>query len=146
MAKASLGPGARGRGGKCQRPAAFMLKRGESGENVMLFEKPAPAGTETPFHIHRDSDEVTYVLSGEFTFKIGDEVTVGGPGTCAFMPRRIPHAWKNTGAETGQVLFFYSPAGAGKFFEARLGQPAGPITDAEAIEMRKRYGWEIVGP
>ncbi|MGC2414481.1 MAG: cupin domain-containing protein [Stellaceae bacterium] len=128
------------------RSSALKLLSGETAESVMLFVETAPVGTETTFHLHRDSDEVAYVLSGEITFKIGDEVTVGGPGTCAFMPRQIPHAWKNTGAETGKVLFFYSPAGAGKFFEARLGQPAGEITDAAAIEMRKRYGWEIVGP
>jgi hypothetical protein len=28
-------------------------------------------------------------------------VTVGGPGTCAFLPRHVPHAWKSTGAEPG---------------------------------------------
>jgi len=121
------------------RFAALKLLSGETAESVMLFVETAPAGTETTFHLHRDSDEVAYVLSGEITFKIGAEVTVGGPGTCAFMPRSIPHAWKNTGAQTGEVLFFYSPAGAGKFFEARLGQPAASITDAEAIEMRKRH-------
>jgi quercetin dioxygenase-like cupin family protein len=48
---------------------------------------------------------VAYVLSGEVTFKIGDEVTVAGPGTCALMPRGVPHAWKSTGVETGRVLF-----------------------------------------
>ena len=37
---------------------------------------------------------MAYVLSGEITFKIGDDVTVGGPGACAFMPRGVPHAWK----------------------------------------------------
>jgi len=56
---------------------------------------------------------VAYVLSGEITFKIGDEVTVGGPGTCAFLPRGVPHAWKNTGAEPRRVLFLYTPADAG---------------------------------
>jgi quercetin dioxygenase-like cupin family protein len=55
------------------------------------------------------------VLSGETTFKIDEEVTVGGPGTCAFIPRGLPHAWKNTGAETGRVLFLYTPAGAPGF-------------------------------
>jgi hypothetical protein len=54
-------------------------------------------------------------MSGEITFKTGDEVTVGGPGTCAFLPRGVPHAWKNTGGETGRVLFLYTPAGAGGF-------------------------------
>jgi quercetin dioxygenase-like cupin family protein len=48
---------------------------------------------------------VAWVLAGEMTFKIGDEVTVGGPGTCAFMPRNLRHAWKNSGSETARVLF-----------------------------------------
>jgi hypothetical protein len=67
-------------------------------------------------------------------------------GTCAFMPRGVPHAWKNTGAETGRVLFLYTPAGAGGFFEEQLGRPAGSIVGAEANEIRRRHGWEIVGP
>jgi quercetin dioxygenase-like cupin family protein len=40
-------------------------------------------------------------------------VTVGGPGTCAFMPRNVPHAWKNTGSEPARALFLYTPAAAG---------------------------------
>ena len=75
--------------------------------------------------LHRDSDEVGYVLSGEITFKIGEEVTVGGPGTCAVVPRGVPHDWKNTRAATGRVLFLYIPAGADGFFEERwAGRPA----------------------
>jgi quercetin dioxygenase-like cupin family protein len=89
------------------RSAALKLLGGDTGDSIMLFEETAPAGTETTFHLHRDSDEVAYVLSGEITFKIRDEVTVGGPGTCAFLPRGVPHAWKNTAAETGRVLFLF---------------------------------------
>src|SRR5229473_1881239 len=51
------------------------------------------------------------------TIMIGDEVTVGGPGTCAFMPRGVRHAWKSTGAETGKMLFLYTPARAGGLIE-----------------------------
>ena len=126
------------------RSAALKLLGGETGDSIMLFEETAPAGTDTTFHLHRDSDEVAYVLSGEITFKIGDEISVGGPGTCAFMPRGVPHAWKNTGAETGRVLFLNTPAGAGGFFEEQLGRPAGSIVGAEANEIRRRHGWEIV--
>src|SRR5579863_6600347 len=89
----------------------------ETEGSVMMFEEVAPAGTETSLHLHRDSDEIAYVLAGEITFEIGGEVTVGGPGTCAFMPRGLAHAWKNTGAETGRVLFLYTPGSAGGFFE-----------------------------
>src|SRR6266851_3397477 len=128
------------------RSFSLKLRGGETGDSIMMFEETIPAGTKSTFHLHHDSDEVAYVLSGEVTFKIGDEVTVGGPGTCAFMPRGVPHAWKNTSAETGRVLFLYTPAKAGGFFEERLGRPEGSINDTEANEMRRRHGWEIVGP
>jgi len=68
-------------------------------QSVMMFEEIAPRDTVTDLHIHHDSDEVAYVLSGEVTFMIGDQVTVGGTGTCAFMPRGLPHAWKSTRLE-----------------------------------------------
>src|SRR5947208_3855074 len=99
------------------RAAALKLQSGETGESIMVFEEAAPAGTATSYHIHHNSDEVAYVLSGEITFKIGDTVTVGGPGACAFMPRGIQHAWKNSGTETAHVLFLYTPAGAGALVE-----------------------------
>jgi quercetin dioxygenase-like cupin family protein len=128
------------------RSAALKLLGGDTADSIMLFEETAPVGTETTFHLHRDSDEVAWVLSGEITFRIGEQVTVGGPGTCAFLPRGEPHAWKNTGTETARILFLYTPAGAGGFFEERLQQPAASINGEEANEMRRRHGWEIIGP
>src|SRR2546427_6788617 len=104
------------------RSAALKLLGGAAGGSVMLLEETFPAGTLSTFHLHHDSDEVAYVLSGEVTFKIGEEVTVGGPGTCAFMPRGVPHAWKNSGAETGRVLFLYTPAGAGECHRREIGR------------------------
>src|ERR1700730_16781699 len=99
------------------RSAALKLQNAETAESVMAFEETAPAGTDTTFHLHHDSDELIYVLNGEFTFKIGDEITTGGPGACAFIPRGVAHAWKNTGAEPGRALFLYTPGGAGRMFE-----------------------------
>ena len=111
-----------------------------------MFEETVPAGTKSLFHLHRDSDEVAWVLEGEITFKIGDEVTVGGPGTCAFFPRNVAHAWKNSGSETGRVLFLYTPASAGAYVESLLERPAGPVDEDERERVRQRYRWEVVGP
>src|SRR5271170_7734533 len=61
------------------RSSTLKLRNDETEESVMMFEEVAPIGTVTPMHLHHDSDEVAYVLSGEITFKIGDTVTVGGP-------------------------------------------------------------------
>jgi quercetin dioxygenase-like cupin family protein len=79
---------------------AMKLLGRETGESIMMFEETLPAGTTSRYHLPHDSDEVAWVLEGEFTFKIGDEVSAGGPGTWAFMPRDVPRPWKNTGSET----------------------------------------------
>jgi quercetin dioxygenase-like cupin family protein len=130
------------------RSAALKLRGGETAESVMMFEEDAPSGTATPMHLHHDSDEITYVLSGEFTFKIGDEITIGGPGACAFMPRGVPHAWKSTGPATGRALFIYTPAGAGKFFEdmSRIQRDLSSMNDDEIAAVMHGYRWEVVGP
>jgi len=112
----------------------------------MLFEETVPVGTKSTLHLHRDSDEVAWVLAGEITFKIGDEVTVGGPGTCAFFPRNVPHAWKSTGTETGRVLFLYTPADAGGYVEELANRAAGPIDEAGRDAIRERYRWQVLGP
>jgi quercetin dioxygenase-like cupin family protein len=126
------------------RSATLKLQSRETAESVMMFEEAAPVGTVTNFQIHRDSDEVAYVLTGEITFKIGDHVTVGGPGTCAFMPGGVAHACKSTGVETGRVLFIFTPAEAGKAFEElqRLQRPVGSM----AAQVFQRHGAEVVGP
>ena len=116
----------------------------ETAESIMMFEETLPAGTASLYHLHRDSDEVAWVLAGELTFMIGDEVTVGGPGACAFFPRDIPHAWKNTGSEPARALFLYTPAGAGGYIEELT--EGRPTTDAERQALCDRYRWEIVGP
>jgi quercetin dioxygenase-like cupin family protein len=127
------------------RFAALKLLGHETNESIMLFEETVPAGTKSLFHLHRDSDEVAWVLAGQITFRIGDEVSVGGPGTCAFFPRNVPHAWKNTGSDTGRVLFLYTPAAAGGYVEQLLNRRA-PMSDEERNELRERHRWEVVGP
>ena len=114
----------------------------------MMFESTAPVGSKSTFHMHRDSDEVAYVLSGELTILIGDDVTVGGPGSCTFLPRGVPHAWKSTGAETGRVLFLYTPARAGGLIEEqqRTGRGFRSMNERELAYILQRHGWELLGP
>src|SRR5207248_11612824 len=129
------------------REFALKLLGGATGDSMMVFEETVPAGTKSTLHLHHDSDELAYVLSGEITFLIGDAVTVGGPGTCAFLPRNVPHAWKSTGAETGRVLFLYTPAKAGGLIEEqqRTGRKFASMNERELAEICRRHGWELLG-
>lgn len=130
------------------RSCSLKLLGQETGDSIMMFEETVPTGTGSTFHLHRDSDEVAYVLSGEVTFKVGDEVAVRGPGTCAFMPRGVPHAWKRTGAETGRVLFLYAPGRAGGLIEEqqRTGRKFASMNERELADILRRHGWELLGP
>jgi hypothetical protein len=64
------------------------------------------------------------------------------------MPRGVPHAWKSTGANTGRVLFLYTPAKAGGLIEEqqRTGRKFASMNERELAEFLDRHGWEIVGP
>jgi quercetin dioxygenase-like cupin family protein len=130
------------------RSVALKLLGEATDNSIMMFEETVPVGTKSTLHLHHDSDEVAYVLSGEVTFMIGDAVTVGGPGACAFMPRGVAHAWKSTGAETGRVLFLYIPAKAGGLLEEqhRTQRKFASMSEQELADILQRHGWEIVGP
>jgi len=125
------------------RSFAMKLLGRETNESIMMFEETLPAGTASTFHLHHDSDEVAWVLAGEFTFMIGDAVTAGGPGTCAFMPRDVPHAWKNTGSETGRVLFLYTPAAAGSLIEELPERHS--ANDEPTTKFFERHRWKVLG-
>jgi CheY-like chemotaxis protein len=75
-------------------PLSHFQNGSETGGSAAVFEEVTPSGTMTPYHLRHDSDEIIYVLDRQMSFKIGEEVTVGGPGTYGFMPRGIAHAWK----------------------------------------------------
>jgi uncharacterized cupin superfamily protein len=49
------------------RSFAMKLLGRETGESIMMFEEILPAGTASLYHLHRDSDEVAWVLAGQFT-------------------------------------------------------------------------------
>ena len=121
------------------------LMADQTGQSIMLFEETVPAGTKSTHHLHHDSDEVVWVLEGEFTFKIGDEVFSGGPGTCAFLPRNVPHAWKSNGPGQGRAVFLYTPGRTGRFIEERF-ERGQPLSEAERADALERYRWEVIGP
>ena len=127
------------------RFADLKLLREQTSDSIMLFEESLPPGTKSTFHLHHHSDEVAWVLEGEMTFKTGDEVIIGGPGTCAFLVRNVPHAWKNSGQGVARVLFLYTPALAGGYIEEMLKLPS-PMSAADQARLCKTYSWEIVGP
>jgi len=130
------------------RSFSLKLRVAETAGSIMMFEETVPVGTRSTFHLHHDSDEVAYVLEGELTCLIGDDITVCRPGDSAFIPRGVRHAWKSTGAETGRMLFLYTPGKAGGLIEEqqRTGRGFRSMNERELAGILQRYGWELLGP
>ena len=74
-------------------------------DNAISAEAKGP-----PLH-HHDFDEAFYVLDGELTFQLGDDVFTRGPGEIAFAPRGVPHAFANHSGAAARMLLVCTPAG-----------------------------------
>src|SRR5260221_5959816 len=69
-----------------------------TGGALSLVEGLAPPDFAPPWHVHRRDDEMFSILDGSFLFQCGDNLFEGGPGPFVFLPRDIPHNFKNVGA------------------------------------------------
>lgn len=128
------------------RPTTFKLLSEQTGESIAVFEEEVPVGGGTPVHIHPTSDEVIYILTGEFTVKLGEELSDCRAGTCIFIPRGMAHAWRNSGSEAGKAIYIFTPAQGAKIFEnLRLLQiPITAVDPATFISYCQKYGYEFV--
>jgi mannose-6-phosphate isomerase-like protein (cupin superfamily) len=118
-----------------------------------LVEALAFQSTEPPLHIHHHEDEAWYVLEGQMTFYVGDEVLEAGGGAFVFAPSGIPHTF-TVDVEPTRVLVFASPAGFERF-AVELGDPASSDSPPAGLTLpppdvlapvAERFGIEIVGP
>ena len=129
----------------------------QTGGQFSLVEILAPDGFGSELHVHHREDEGFYILEGEMTFYVGDQVIKAHPGSYLFGPRNVPHAF-TVDSGPARLLFVLSPAG----FEGlirEMGEPARSLTvpsqldeepdEAEMVRMAAigaRYGAEILGP
>ena len=59
-----------------------------TGGAFTMFEEATPL-LDTPRHVHRNEDELYYVVEGEHVYQCGDQEFQVGPGDLVFLPRGI---------------------------------------------------------
>jgi mannose-6-phosphate isomerase-like protein (cupin superfamily) len=69
-----------------------------------------------PLHFHADEDEAFYVLDGDFEVTCGDTTSAVSSGEFVFLPRQIPHTFRNAGDTMGRLLGICTPGGHENFF------------------------------
>jgi quercetin dioxygenase-like cupin family protein len=138
-ATAPLGPSAAG-----SFATRVLVRSEESGGAVSLVENTVPAGWPgTPLH-HHAFDEAFYVIEGELTLQVGDEVVVRRTGELAFARGGTAHAVANPADGTARYLLVCTPGGFERYF-ARLAADAAGVEPPP--EVAKGYPETIVvGP
>ena len=106
-------------------PPHVLLRSEQSDGHVSVTESTMPAGAKgPPLHTH-DFDEAFYVLDGELTFQVGDELSTAGPGQLAFALRGVPHTLANRGDRPARFLIVCTPAGFEREFARRAAAAGG---------------------
>jgi quercetin dioxygenase-like cupin family protein len=128
----------------------WLAKAEETGGAFLINQDVMERGKVTPMHIHPETDETLYILSGEILMNMdGVEQRVGAGGLTVAL-RGVPHAFKVL-AEGTSVLCFQTPGNAQDFYMgASVPMDAGDtgVIDFDRIQESGRIngGIVIVGP
>jgi quercetin dioxygenase-like cupin family protein len=129
----------------------------DTGGALALWESLIPRGSSPPLHVHFREDEAFYVLDGELTVRVGDQVLNAAAGSFIWGPRNVPHQFR-VDSPTARLLTLFVPGGGEEMF-SYMSRPAEALTlppssdkplqmpSAELQAMlEERYGGKVLGP
>jgi mannose-6-phosphate isomerase-like protein (cupin superfamily) len=147
--------------------AGVTLKLGDDHSRFWsVFEAEVAPGFDVGAHLHREAEELFYVLEGELDLLAfeprvrtagdwsgwesadGARVVRGGPGSIMFVPTGCPHALANPGSAPARMLFQVTPPGHEHYLEelAELLAASGPPDQATIAKLRTRHDIEQLTP
>src|SRR5215210_7050132 len=126
-------------------PLTFKARGEQTGGSLTALENVIPPGEGPPVHTHANEDESWYVIEGELRFKLGDELSLATAGSFVFVPRGIPHAFRNVGNEPARLLVMFTPSGMELFFD-RFAAPSGEPGPQKFQSIGGEVGMDVIGP
>jgi quercetin dioxygenase-like cupin family protein len=130
--------------------AEIKASAADTGGQYTLVEITAPAGLQTPLHVHYREDEGFYVLEGSVTIEVGEATVELGAGQHALGPRDIPHRF-TVGPDGARMIWVLTPSGFEDFVdevsapaEAPTVPPADVLPPEDAAEIVLRHGMELL--
>jgi quercetin dioxygenase-like cupin family protein len=114
--------------------ATVILDSATSGEATGIVDISLPPAWDGPPLHHHDFDEAFYVLEGELTLQVGEEVTTAAAGSLAFAPRGVHHTVANTADAPARYLLVCTPGGFERMFSRLAARASGVEPDAEALK------------
>jgi quercetin 2,3-dioxygenase len=127
--------------GRAKDYTEILATRDQTGGTLGMFRQEIAPNSGPPIHIHRAEDEFIYVLTGNFSVRLGDRTMNAPSQSMMFVPRGTAHAFQNVGSVPGVLLVGVTPGGFEKFFEERQG-----VDPGTQERLMKTHNMEVVGP
>ena len=124
-------------------PLTFKARGEQTGGALTAIENIIAPGDGPPLHVHANEDEAWWVIEGALRFRIGERAAEAPAGTFVFVPRGVPHAFRNDGDGPARILVLFTPAGMERFFDTFATLAPGPQAFATA---GREAAMEVVGP
>ena len=124
----------------------FKLRGEHTAGTLTIVENVIAPGDGPPIHTHAREDESWYVLEGTLRFRLGDEERPAPQGSVVFVPRGVPHAFQNIGAEPARLLVIFTPSGMERFFDQFGALPPGTASPESFRTIGEQVGMDVIGP
>jgi quercetin dioxygenase-like cupin family protein len=121
-----------------------LLRSADSAGRIAVMDNFVPAGAKGPPLHHHDFDEAFFILEGEATFQLGDELVTRRAGELVWAPRGAHHAFANQSGADIRWLLICTPAGFERYFQRMAAEEAGVDPPPEALEPWPEV--TVVGP
>ena len=100
----------------------ILVNGDNTGGRYSLMHQTMPKHAGAPPHKHTWSDEHFYILSGDITFLVGEDMIEGHAGDFVWIPRNTRHAFR-VDSDEAVILNGYTPSGLEQSIIAK-GMPA----------------------
>ncbi len=120
----------------------FKVRGEQTGGGFAIVEHPMEPRIIVEPHIHRDEDELSFVLEGTIWARVGDREVEAATGSYVWKPRGVLHTFWNPGPAPARILEVISPAGFERLFEefAALLERSPEPSEDEVYGLCGRYG------
>lgn len=110
---------------------------------VAILEGTVAPGEFIPPHTHTREDEVSCVVRGEVTFRVGDDTFRATAGSYVVKPRGLVHAFWNATGEEATIIEVTAPGAFEKFHDAFSRLPKGCERENAVRALQERFGMVI---
>jgi mannose-6-phosphate isomerase-like protein (cupin superfamily) len=119
------------------------LTQPQTGGAFYLFESEFEPETGNSLHVHRNEDEVVYVIQGGIEIRLDKRKLQAGAGCVVHLPKNIPHALYNPMETALKFITMTIPGGMEYFFdELGTAKENGTLDDALHKKISRKYGIE----